>query len=147
MKDFIVLFLSKIFQKFLGLIREPIIAYFFGSSLLYSNYLLLRSGADFFSQFTVGNALKTNLLPKFSKLYNKYSKVSLKGVFLFSKKVMIWIFVISQLIQSAIILVVDPDEKLLFSNINRIEPEYLFEFFEYRVPNNYAGYGKICEVF
>ena len=114
MKDFIVLFLSKIFQKFLGLIREPIIAYFFGSSLLYSNYLLLRSGADFFSQFTVGNALKTNLLPKFSKLYNKYSKVSLKGVFLFSKKVMIWIFVISQLIQSAIILVVDPDEKLLF---------------------------------
>lgn len=113
-KDFSGLFLSNIFQKLLGLIREPIIAYFFGSSLLYSNYLMLRSGADFFSQFTVGNALKANLLPKFSKLYNEQSKVSLKGVFTFSKKVMFWLFVASQIIQSAIILVLDPKEKLLF---------------------------------
>lgn len=113
-KDFSGLFLSNIFQKLLGLVREPIIAYFFGSSLIYSNYLLLRSGADFLSQFTVGNALKANLLPFFSKLYNKYSKVSLKGVYRFSKKAMIWIFIISQFIQSAIIIVINPEEKLLF---------------------------------
>ena len=106
-------FFYLIFSRSTRLIREPIIAYF-GSSLLYSNYLMLRSGADFFSQFTVGNALKANLLPKFSKLYNEQSKVSLKGVFTFSKKVMFWLFVASQIIQSAIILVLDPKEKLLF---------------------------------
>ena len=73
-KDFSSLFFSNIIQKIFGLIREPIIAYFFGSSLIYANYLLLKTGADFFSQFTVGNALRANLLPKLTKIYDKYDK-------------------------------------------------------------------------
>ena len=102
-KDFSSLFFSNILQKFFGLVREPIIAFFFGSSLLYANYLLLRTGADLFSQFTVGNALKANLLPKFTKIYERYKKVSLKRVFAFTNRTMILLFVISQFIQSSII--------------------------------------------
>ena len=108
-KDFSSLFFSNIFQKLLGLVREPVIAFFFGSSLLYANYLLLRTGADFFSQFTVGNALKANLLPKFTKIYDSYQKVSLKKVFSFSNRTMIFLFVISQIIQSSIIIYLDTD--------------------------------------
>ena len=107
--DFTSLFFSNIFQKLLGLVREPVIAFFFGSSLLYANYLLLRTGADFFSQFTVGNALKANLLPKFTKIYDSYQKVSLKKVFSFSNRTMIFLFVISQIIQSSIIIYLDTD--------------------------------------
>ena len=103
-KDFSNLFFSNVLQKVFGLIREPIIAFFFGSSFLYANYLLLRTGADFFSQFTVGNALKANLLPKFTKIYETYKQVSLKRVFAFTNRTMILLFVISQFIQSSIIL-------------------------------------------
>ena len=67
-KDFSSLFFSNVLQKVFGLIREIIVASVFGSTLIYANYLLLRTVADFFSQFTVGNALKANLLPKFTKV-------------------------------------------------------------------------------
>jgi len=102
-KDFSSLFFSNVLQKVFGLVREPIIAFFFGSSLLYVNYLLLRTGADFFSQFTAGNALKANLLPKFAKIHDNYQKISLKRVFLFLNRTMILLFVISQFIQCSII--------------------------------------------
>ena len=102
-KDFSNLFFSNVLQKVFGLIREPVIAFFFGSSFLYANYLLLRTGADFFSQFTVGNALKVNLLPKFTKIYETYKQVSLKSVFTFTNRTMILLFMISQFIQSSII--------------------------------------------
>ena len=82
--DFGYLFISNLFQKGLGLIRELIIAFFLGSSILYANFLLLRVIADFFSQLTAGNALKANLLPKFTKIYKKFEKVSLVQVFNFS---------------------------------------------------------------
>ena len=98
-KDFSSLFFSNILQKIFGLVREPIIAFFFGSSLLYANYLLLRTIADFFSQFTVGNALKANLLPKFTKVFEKYNKVSFKKVLSFSKRTMVILFLLSQIIQ------------------------------------------------
>ena len=109
LKDFSSLFFSNIFQKLLGLVREPVVAFFFGSSLLYANYLLLRTAADLFSQFTVGNALKANLLPKFTKIYDTYKKVSLKKVFSFSKRTMILLFIISQIFQSIIILYLDSE--------------------------------------
>ena len=108
-KDFSSLFFSNIFQKLFGFVREPIIAFFFGSSLLYANYLLLRTAADLFSQFTVGNALKANLLPKFTKIYDTYKKVSLKRVFSFSNRTMFFLFVFSQIIQSAIIIYLDSE--------------------------------------
>ncbi len=117
-KDFLGLFLSNIFQKLLGLIREPIIAYFFGSSLIYANYLLLRTGADFLAQFSVGNALKANLLPKFSKIFSQYHEITLGKVYSFSKRFMFWIFIISQLVQSLIILIINPENKLLFFTIS-----------------------------
>ena len=63
-KDFSNLFFTNIFQKVLGLIRELVIAFFLGSSILYANFLLLRVVADFFSQVTAGNALRANLLTK-----------------------------------------------------------------------------------
>jgi len=112
-KDFSSLFFSNVFQKLFGFVREPIIAFFFGSSLLYANYLLLRTGADFFSQFTTGNALKANLLPKFTKIYNIYKKVSLKRVFSFSNRIMFFLFVFSQIIQSGIIIYLDSEYKYI----------------------------------
>ena len=70
-KDFGYLFFANLFQKILGLIRELIVAFFLGSSIMYANFLLLRVIADFFSQLTAGNALKANLLPKFTKIYKQ----------------------------------------------------------------------------
>lgn len=115
LKDFSSLFFSNILQKIFGLIREPVIAFFFGSSLLYANYLLLRTVADFFSQFTVGNALKANLLPKFTKFFEQHKSISLKKVFSFSKRTMLLLFVLSQLFQFSIILYLDTEYTLLLS--------------------------------
>jgi len=115
LKDFSSLFFSNILQKIFGLIREPVIAFFFGSSLLYANYLLLRTVADFFSQFTVGNALKANLLPKFTKFFGQHKSISLKKVFSFSKRTMLLLFVLSQLFQFSIILYLDTEYTLLLS--------------------------------
>tara|TARA_B100000674_G_scaffold35881_1_gene25008 strand:- start:7388 stop:8659 length:1272 start_codon:yes stop_codon:yes gene_type:complete len=112
-KDFSSLFFSNILQKIFGLVREPVVAFFFGSSLLYANYLLLRTIADFFSQFTVGNALKANLLPKFTKVYEKYKDVSFKKILFFSKKTMIVLFVLSQILQFVIIWYLDSDYTVL----------------------------------
>ena len=108
-KDFLSLFFSNILQKVFGLVREPVVAFFFGSSLLYANYLLIRTIADLFSQFTVGNALKANLLPKFTKVFQKYKKVYFSNVLSFSKRTMIWLFVLSQIIQFIIIWYLNSD--------------------------------------
>jgi putative peptidoglycan lipid II flippase len=113
-KDFSSLFFSNIFQKVLGLIRELIIAFFLGSSILYANFLLLRVVADFFSQITAGNALKANLLPRFTKLYEKHENISLTQVFLFSKRTSIYLFLISQLIQTALIFHLNLENNSLF---------------------------------
>ena len=75
-KDFSYLFSSNIMKKILGFIREMILAYIFGTSLTYSFYLLLRTIPDFFSQFTFGNAVQANLLPKLSNHFEKYRNVS-----------------------------------------------------------------------
>ena len=112
-KDFLSLFFSNILQKIFGLVREPIVAFFFGSSLLYANYLLLRTIADFFSQFTVGNALKANLLPKFTKVFEKYKDVSFKKILSFSKRTMILLFILSQILQFVIIWYLDSDYTVL----------------------------------
>ena len=112
-KDFSFLFFSNVLQKVFGLVREPVVAFFFGSSLFYANYLLLRTVADFFSQFTVGNALKANLLPKFTKVYEKYKDVSFGKVLSFSKRTMLLLFVLSQIVQFAIIWYLDSDYTLL----------------------------------
>ena len=111
-KDFSSLFFSNVLQKFFGLIREIIVASVFGSTLIYANYLLLRTVSDFFSQFTIGNALKANLLPKFTKVLEKYNEVSLSKVFDFSKKTMMLLFVLSQIIQFFIIWYLDTDYTL-----------------------------------
>jgi len=102
------------FQKVLGLIRELVIAFFFGSSILYANFLLLRVVADFFSQITAGNALKANLLPKFTKLYEKHEEISLTQVFSFSKRTSIYLFLVSQLIQTALIFHLNLENNSLF---------------------------------
>ena len=111
-KDFSSLFFSNVLQKVFGLVREVIVAFVFGSTLIYANFLLLRTVADFFSQFTVGNALKANLLPKFTKVIEKYNKTSLSKVFDFSKKTMMLLFVLSQIIQFFIIWYLDSDNTL-----------------------------------
>jgi putative peptidoglycan lipid II flippase len=113
-KDFSSLFFSNIFQKVLGLIRELIIAFFLGSSILYANFLLLRVVADFFSQITAGNALKANLLPKFTKLYEKHEDISLTQVFSFSKRTSIYLFLISQCIQTAVIFYLHLENSFFF---------------------------------
>ena len=113
-KDFSSLFFSNIFQKVLGLIRELITAFFLGSSILYANFLLLRVVADFFSQITAGNALKANLLPKFTKLHEKYEEISLTQVFSFSKRTSIYLFLVSQLIQTSLIFHLNLENNSLF---------------------------------
>ncbi|MBT6808530.1 MAG: hypothetical protein HOA52_03460 [Flavobacteriales bacterium] len=118
-KNFSFLFFSNILQKFFGLVREPVVAFFFGSSLFYANYLLLRTVADFFSQFTFGNALKANLLPKFTKIVNTYKEVSLNKVLSFSKRTMVFLFVLSQIVQFLIIIYLETDytKELLFVSV------------------------------
>jgi putative peptidoglycan lipid II flippase len=120
LKDFSNLFFANIFQKFLGLIRELVIAFFLGSSILYANFLLLRVVADFFSQITAGNALKANLLPKFTKLYEKHKEVSLREVFKFSQKSSIYLFLISQVIQTAVIFYLKLESDLLFFGVSLV---------------------------
>ena len=76
-KDFSSLFFSNILQKVFGLVRAPVVAFFFGSNLFYANYLLLRTIADLFSQFTVGNALKAKKLGSDTdlKTYAKHDRI------------------------------------------------------------------------
>jgi len=113
LRDFSSLFFSNILQKFFGLVREPVIAFFFGSSLLYANYLLLRTVADFFSQFTVGNALKANLLPKFTKVFKKNKEMSYGKILSFSKRTMLLLFVLSQIVQFVIIYTLNSEYTVL----------------------------------
>ena len=104
--DFSYLFTSNLFKKFLGFCREIILAYFFGSSLIYASYLILKTLTDFLSQFTFGNALQANLLPKFSDLFKKYKTLNLNEVYIYSKKVSIFLFLSSLLLQFLLIFVV-----------------------------------------
>ena len=104
--DFSYLFTSNLFKKFLGFCRELILAYVFGSSLIYASYLILKTLTDFLSQFTFGNALQANLLPKFSELFKKYKILNLNEVYIYSKKVSIFLFLISLLLQFLLIFVV-----------------------------------------
>jgi len=78
----------------------------------------LRVVADFFSQITAGNALKANLLPKFTKLYEKYEEISLTQVFAFSKKSSIYLFLVSQLIQTAVIFYLNLENSFFFFGVS-----------------------------
>ena len=118
LKDFSNLFFGNILQKGLGLIRELVIAFFLGSSILYANFLLLRVVADFFSQVTAGNALKANLLPKFTKFYEKSNEISLTEVFRFSQKSSIYLFLISQVVQTVVIFYLNLESNLLFFGVS-----------------------------
>ncbi|MEC9209225.1 MAG: hypothetical protein VX762_02235 [Bacteroidota bacterium] len=108
------MFFSNLIKKGFGFVREMILAFFFGSSIVYANYLLLKTIADFFSQFTFGNALQANLMPKFTKLYSSNSAVNLENVFLFTKKISLKLFILSQCIQLPLIWYVDIENKLVF---------------------------------
>ena len=57
-KDFSNLFFSNILQKFFGFIREPVTSFFFGVTSPFIAYQILRTAANLFSQFTVGNFSK-----------------------------------------------------------------------------------------
>ena len=120
LKDFLNLFFTNIFQKVLGLVRELVIAFFLGSSILYAKFLLLRVVADFFSQVTAGNALRANLLPKFTKFYENNNEVSLTEVFRFSKKSSIYLFLMSQIIQTAVIFGLNLESNLLFFGVSLV---------------------------
>ena len=104
--DFSFLFSSNIFKKILGFFRELILAYVFGSSIIYASYLLLKTLTDFLSQFTFGNALQANLVPKFSKLYNENSLLNLEGVNQFSKSIIFIIFLASFIFQLVIVFII-----------------------------------------
>ena len=108
------MFFSNIIKKGFGLLREIILAYLFGSSIMYANFILLRTTTQLLSQFTDGNALQANLLPKFSKIYSKYSEVSLQQVFSFSKKTMSLLFFISFLSQIPVLYYINPEELTFF---------------------------------
>jgi peptidoglycan biosynthesis protein MviN/MurJ (putative lipid II flippase) len=104
--DFSYLFTSNLFKKFLGFCRELILAYIFGSSLIYASYLILKTLTDFLSQFTFGNALQANLLPKFSELFKKYKTLNLNEIYIYSKKVSFFLFLSSLLLQFLLIFLV-----------------------------------------
>jgi len=112
--DFLYMFFSNIIKKAFGFVREIILAFFFGSSIAYANYLLLKTVADFFSQLTLGNALQANLMPKFTQFYAKYDSIDLSEVLTFSKSVMWKLFLVSQIVQLPIIWLLDPELKVVF---------------------------------
>ena len=118
--DFFYMFFSNIFKKVFGFLRELILAFFFGSSIVYSNYLLLKTIADFFSQFTFGNALQANLMPKFTKFFSANSDVNLNHTLLFAKHISLKLFVLSQFIQIPLIWYLDIEHKLIFVLISLI---------------------------
>ena len=112
--DFSYMFFSTLIKKGFGFIREIILAFFFGSSVIYANYLLLKTASDFISQITIGNALQANIMPKFVKLYNKYKILNLNNVYNFSKSFSLKLFLLIQLIQIPIILYLNPSNILLY---------------------------------
>ena len=112
--DFIYMFSSNIIKKLFGFLREIILAFFFGSSLLYANYLFLKTATDFFSQFTLGSALQANIMPKFTKLYSNKSSVDISNVFNFSKYFSLKLFVFSLFIQIPLIFYINPESIALY---------------------------------
>tara|TARA_B100000795_G_scaffold34783_1_gene22933 strand:+ start:2009 stop:3229 length:1221 start_codon:yes stop_codon:yes gene_type:complete len=103
------MFSSNILKKIFGFLREIILAFFFGSDIMYANYLLLKTITDFFSQFTLGSALQANIMPKFTKLYANESSVDISNVFVFSKYFSFKLFLFSQFIQIPLIMYIQPD--------------------------------------
>lgn len=118
--DFLYMFFSNLFKKVFGFLREMILAFFFGSSIIYSNYLFLKTIADFFSQFTFGNSLQANLMPKFTKFFSSNSDVDLNHVFLFARDISLKLFVLSQCIQIPLIWCMDIENKLVFIIVSLI---------------------------
>ncbi len=112
--DFLYMFFSNIIKKVFGFVREIILAFLFGSSIVYANYLLLKTVAEFFSQLTLGNALQANLMPKFTQLYAKYDSIDLSEVLTFSKSVIWKLFLVSQIVQLPIIWMIQPEQKAVF---------------------------------
>ena len=107
--DFIYMFCSNIIKKGFGFVREVILASIFGSSILYANFLLLKTVSDLFSELSQGSALQASLLSKFSKLYSTDDDISLIKTFKFSQKIMASLFILSQLIQIPIVFYIASD--------------------------------------
>ena len=118
--DFLYMFISNIIKKGFGFVREIILAYFFGSSMVYANFLLLKTAADLFSQLTQGSALQASLLSNFSSLYAKEHTVSLSNVLIFSKNLAWKIFLVSQLIQIPLVFYISPENFWLFIMISLV---------------------------
>ena len=112
--DFLVMFSSNILKKGFGFVREVILAASFGSSLIFAQFLLLKIVADLLFQLTQGSALQANIMPRFSRIYERNKDVSLNNIISFSKKGMIQLFIISQIIQFFLILYIQPDNYILF---------------------------------
>ncbi len=112
--DFVYMFSSNIIKKGFGFAREIILALIFGSSIVYANFLLLRTFSDLFSQLFQGTALQASLLSKFSKLYAKGNPVSLINVLNFSKRITWSIFGISQFVQIPLVFYINPENFWLF---------------------------------
>ena len=117
LKDFSFLFSSNILKKILGFFRELVLAFLFGSSLIYASYLILKTITDFFSQFTFGNALQANLIPRFTKLFKDNTLLNLVDVKKFSNKILLLIFLISLIVQFLIISFIIKDYYLTLSFI------------------------------
>ena len=107
--DFGYMFCANIIKKGFGFVREIILASIFGSSVLYANFLLLKTVSELFSDLTQGSAMQASLLSKFSKLYSSNDDISLVNIFMFSQKIMLGLFILSQLIQIPIILYINPE--------------------------------------
>ena len=112
--DFIYMFFSNIVKKGFGFLSQIIFASIFGSSMIYANFLLLRTVSDLFSHLTQGSALQASLLSKFSKLYSSGEKISLSNIFSFSKKITWSLFWLSQCIQIPIVFYINPSNFWLF---------------------------------
>ena len=72
-----VLLASNAADKFFGFFRELVVAYIFGSSILYAGYLYLAVFVDAFMAFTGDSALQANLVPRFAKIFSKNPDISL----------------------------------------------------------------------
>jgi len=118
--DFLYMFLANIIKKGFGFFREIILAFLFGSSIIYANFLFLKTATDLFSLFIQGTALQANLLSKFSNIYNHGKEVSLYNVLGLSKRVTWKVFLLSQTIQIPLVLYMSPENIWLFVFISLI---------------------------
>lgn len=86
---------SSLLVKLLGIFRESLIAYHFGSSQTFSSFNTLRSGVEFLMAFVVSTQIVEGMLvPMYSSEFRMNENVSFRILLINSKKIGLILFVV-----------------------------------------------------